>query len=73
MEGLVVVEHGGLALMGGGDEWAEHRVVWDGETYILVQVLVCGLFSKAGGGRRVGVSWALFADGGTVGVRDGVL
>lgn len=69
----MVGEHAGLALMGGGDEWAEHRVVWDGETYILVRVSVCGLFSREGGGRRVGVSWALFANGGTVGMRDGVL
>lgn len=51
---------------------AEERVVGDEETYILVRVLVCGLFSRAEGGRRVGVSWASFADGGTVGVRDGV-
>jgi len=39
------------------------------ETYILVRVSVCGLFSRVEGGRRVGVSWASLRGGGTAGVR----
>jgi len=63
----------GVSFDGGGTGVGglDKGLVGEEETYMLVRAWVCGMFSRGEGGRRVGVCWASFAGGGTVGVRDG--